>query len=153
MSDKIEIADGFVSDLPPLEIDQEESQFLNQSEPKLSDSAGQEDFETITVTPDQVGNVLRWGYKAGAWKTGYSDIWAVEDDEINEIAIRITPDINKIPLVAKAVSEADMKSGWIMLVYSLGSRVLKSIRRKKEEQLKALEDGEDGANTSTGYTT
>lgn len=146
---KINVEKSNVGELPPVDIPPEEYELEEPGE-----SATEPTEEPIElVTPAQIASLLRWAYKAGEWKTGYEDIWAVSDSELNEIAIRIAPDINRFPMVAKAVAETDQKSGWLLLVYSLASRTLRSIRRKREEQQKQQEEEEQQhvTNESTSF--
>lgn len=129
---------------PPEEIGEEAGPGTRDSAP----SDGGETSSRVLCTPEQVLTFLRLGYKAGAWKTGYDDLWAVSDELLTEIAVRITPDINTWPeIFAKTIAYGDQKSGWALLVYDYGRRVLLSIQRHRAEQ-RAPEGGEDHAGSS-----
>lgn len=138
MSADVEVTNMHRGELPPLLIPPDEMGGGGSSPP--AGEAPEEEIPEIYCTPEQVKTFLRVGYKIGAWKTGYGDIWAVTEDELDEIATRIAPDINRLPFVAKAVAYGDQKSGWALLVYSFASRILLSIRRKRAELAKEAEE-------------
>lgn len=152
MSDiDIDVSSNHRANLPPLLIPDDE---MSEQPSATAESEPYEDLEPeILCTPDQIKTFLRIGYKIGAWRTGYGDIWAVEEDELNEIATRIAPDINRVPMIAKAVAYGDQKSGWALLVYSYASRVLRSIRRRKEELAREEEESSETSTSTNGSVT
>lgn len=98
--------------------------------------------EKFVVTPEHVKTMLWLSYKAGEWKTGYEDIWAVDDSFLQDVADRITPDIQKLPEIAnKLIAAGDQKSGWVMFAIDYGRRISMS-RMRTRALIAAQQEGE-----------
>lgn len=131
----VQVTNAHNDTLPPLPPPEE---MAGEGFDPGSGGDGAEEPLRAFATPEQVKTLLWLTYKAGEWKTGYEDIWAVDEEFLLEIARRITPDINRLPeIIAKMIIAGDQKSGWALLVIDYGRRVAISTVRTRERMAAA----------------